>query len=142
MQGSPPYNLSQGVPAGGTYSGTGVIGSSFHPTLSGTGSFVVTYSITDINGCVFSDSSIIEVVDPNSTEEIGLNWRIYPNPADESIRLEGVSVPSELEIYDATGRPVLTLRTYENGNPIHLKSMATGVYHLRAQGKVIRFVKN
>jgi subtilisin family serine protease len=142
MQGSPPYNLSQGIPAGGTYSGTGVIGSSFHPTLSGTGSFVVTYSITDINGCVFSDSSIIEVVDPNSTEEIGVNWRIYPNPADESIRLEGVSVPSELEIYDATGRPVLTLRTYENGNPIYLKSLATGVYHLRAQGKVIRFVKN
>ncbi|MBK7909423.1 T9SS type A sorting domain-containing protein [Candidatus Pollutiaquabacter sp.] len=53
--------LSGGSPAGGTYSGTGVSGSSFNPVTAGTGTFVLTYAYTDNNGCSGNDTSAITV---------------------------------------------------------------------------------
>lgn len=40
-----------GSPAGGTFSGSGVAGGSFDPSVSGIGSHVITYSYTDGNTC-------------------------------------------------------------------------------------------
>ena len=39
------------TPAGGTFSGTGVIGDDFNPAVAGVGSFTINYSFTDANGC-------------------------------------------------------------------------------------------
>lgn len=41
-----------GTPAGGVFSGVGVVGNTFCPGVSGVGTFVVTYTYT-VNGCVF-----------------------------------------------------------------------------------------
>ena len=139
MQGSAPFNVTPGSPAGGTYTGTGIIGTSFHPTLSGPGSFTITYSVTDVHGCVFSDSSIIEVVDPNGIDALGWNWSLYPNPTDGTLHLQGISEPADLEIYDATGRSVLHVSQYQPESALPL-TMAPGVYHLAAKGRVVRFI--
>ncbi len=40
-----------GSPAGGTFTGTGVSGSTFNPATAGTGTHSVTYTYTDQNGC-------------------------------------------------------------------------------------------
>ncbi|MCX6269720.1 MAG: cohesin domain-containing protein [Bacteroidetes bacterium] len=40
-----------GYPAGGIFSGTGVEGNMFYPTQAGAGTFTLTYSFTDGNGC-------------------------------------------------------------------------------------------
>ncbi len=40
-----------GTPTGGSYTGTAVLGSTFNPTLAGAGTYTVTYSYTDVNGC-------------------------------------------------------------------------------------------
>lgn len=53
--------LTSGSPTGGSYSGTGVSGSSFNPATSGSGTFVLTYAYTDNNGCSGSDTSAITV---------------------------------------------------------------------------------
>lgn len=45
------FALSGGSPAGGTYSGTGVSGGNFDPSVAGVGTFSITYSYTDGNGC-------------------------------------------------------------------------------------------
>ncbi len=45
-----PSNLI-GVPAGGTFTGTGINGTVFNPSLAGGGTFPVNYSYTDGNGC-------------------------------------------------------------------------------------------
>ena len=50
--------LSGGTPAGGTYSGTGVTGSDFDPTV---GSQMIVYSYTDGNGCTSTASTAITV---------------------------------------------------------------------------------
>jgi hypothetical protein len=58
---STPITLNQGSPSGGTYSGTAVSGGTFHPGTSGTGSFTLSYSFTDGNGCSSSDTESITV---------------------------------------------------------------------------------
>ncbi len=49
------FTLTAGLPAGGTYSGTGVSGGMFDPSVSGVGIFSINYTYVDTNGC--SDSS-------------------------------------------------------------------------------------
>ena len=43
--------LSGGLPAGGTYSGTGVSGTNFDASVAGVGTHAITYIYTDGNGC-------------------------------------------------------------------------------------------
>lgn len=49
-----------GTPAGGTWSGTGVVGNQFCPTTSGVGTFNVTYTVTQ-NGCTFTTTTTVTV---------------------------------------------------------------------------------
>jgi hypothetical protein len=60
------YTLTQGLPAGGTYSGTGVTGTSFDPSI---GTQNITYNYTDIYGCAYSSSNQITV---NSAPTVSL----------------------------------------------------------------------
>src|SRR5437868_4240611 len=55
-----PVALS-GTPAGGTFTGVGVVGNNFDPSVSGAGTFVVTYTYTDANGCTNSDNTSVTV---------------------------------------------------------------------------------
>lgn len=62
-EGSTAFQLTQGFPAGGTYSGTGVDGSgNFNASVSGLGSFPITYSYS--NGTCSSNASRDIVVSP------------------------------------------------------------------------------
>jgi hypothetical protein len=142
MQGSAPFNVTPGTPAGGVYSGTGIIGTSFHPTLSGPGSFTITYTITDVNGCTFSDSSVIEVVDPNSIEEMDASWSIYPNPTEGTLLIRGIQQPQKLEIFDVSGRKLMEVDSYNDGDPINVTSLSTGIYQVSIEGKMQRFIKH
>ena len=46
-----PINLVGGSPAGGTYSGAGVVGMNFDPSIAVSGTTDITYTYTDNNGC-------------------------------------------------------------------------------------------
>lgn len=59
---SPPVAMS-GLPAGGSYSGTGVSGNVFVPSLAGVGSHEIIYEFTDGTGCTNSDTVVVEVRD-------------------------------------------------------------------------------
>lgn len=55
--------ILDGSPAGGTYSGPGVLpGNLFDPYLAGVGIFTITYTYTATNGCSGSDSFIVTVM--------------------------------------------------------------------------------
>ena len=52
---------------GGVWSGPGVVGDTFYPSLTGAGNHVITYSITDGNGCSDYDESVLTVATPDAT---------------------------------------------------------------------------
>lgn len=58
---SAPFVLTNASPAGGNYSGPGVVSNSFDPSLAGAGTFQLQYDYTDINGCSNSAQSSITV---------------------------------------------------------------------------------
>lgn len=50
-----------GTPAGGTFSGLGVSGNSFIPSVAGVGTIFVTYTYTDVNGCTNTETQTVDV---------------------------------------------------------------------------------
>ncbi len=54
--------LNNGNPAGGTYSGTGVSGNTFDPSLAGLGTHTITYTYTNVNSCTNSAQQPITVL--------------------------------------------------------------------------------
>lgn len=105
--------LTGGVPAGGSYSGTGVSGGAFDPSVSGQGSFTITYSYDDPNGCNGTATQTIYVYkDGNNTTGINSLTNsneidIYPNPSNGAFTLEVNSMKEEtiqVEMYNAIGQ--------------------------------------
>lgn len=69
------YNASPqlltGNPAGGTFSGNGVVGDTFTAAIAGPGTQPVTYTYVDTNGCSSSTSQFIQILAPtNITAQI------------------------------------------------------------------------
>lgn len=128
----PAFQLTIGNPAGGTYSGNGVTGSVFDPSLVGIGPTTVTYTYTDANDCVGTAQETITVNNCAgiSEAEAGV-FMVYPNPsqgnftiASELFHIEAVTV------YDAAGKLVAALKfapTLEV--ELDLLPFANGVYH-------------
>ncbi|MDG2227432.1 MAG: gliding motility-associated C-terminal domain-containing protein [Flavobacteriales bacterium] len=59
-----PFDLTNGVPEGGVYSGTGIANGIFDPILAGIGTHSVTYTFTEANGCIAIATGEI-VIDSN-----------------------------------------------------------------------------
>ncbi|MBM3410299.1 MAG: hypothetical protein FJY18_01530, partial [Bacteroidetes bacterium] len=57
-----PAVALQGSPAGGVFSGTGVTGGVFHPSIVGPGTYLVSYTATDASSCTFTSSTFITVL--------------------------------------------------------------------------------
>lgn len=55
------YTLVEGAPAGGVYSGTGVIAGAFNPATAGAGQTTLTYTYTDGNNCSTDATQTISV---------------------------------------------------------------------------------
>ncbi len=62
----PPFTLVARDP-GGIWAGPGVTGSTFDPSTPGAGNHIVSYSVTDMNGCTDIEETIITVATPDAT---------------------------------------------------------------------------
>ncbi|MCW5922183.1 MAG: HYR domain-containing protein [Saprospiraceae bacterium] len=58
-----PLNLTGGTPGGGVFTGTGVTGNQFDPSV-GAGDYTITYTASDANGCSNTCTFVITVVAP------------------------------------------------------------------------------
>jgi hypothetical protein len=54
-------------PAGGTFSGTGVVNNIFYPDVAGAGTWLITYTYTDVNGCSNTKSKNFTVANSGSS---------------------------------------------------------------------------
>lgn len=62
-----PVIVLQARDPGGVWSGTGVTGNLFYPAVAAAGNHLITYSITDANGCADTDQAILTVATPDAT---------------------------------------------------------------------------
>ncbi len=63
-----PSDALIGSPTGGVYSGPGVSGASFTPSIAGIGPHILTYTQTDTSGCVGSDNLNVNVLDTGGSQ--------------------------------------------------------------------------
>ncbi len=131
----PAITLSGGAPAGGVYSGTGVSSNVFDPAVAGYGTFVITYSYTDANGCSSSAAQNITVGCASLEEELISSVNVYPNPSSGVFNIEVVNDQLlEVTVYDAAGRLVYVLKDPSQNNLIiDLNEAADGVYSLHVR---------
>jgi hypothetical protein len=135
---STTLNLPIGTPLGGTYSGPGVVNTTFNPNTAGAGSHNVVYTYTDPNACSYSDYTTIVVnlctgVNENTT----LNKvNIYPNPTNGlvHINLENNNGAINYSVSTIEGR-IVTQKSNVTTNKmtINLSNESKGIYFLRIE---------
>jgi len=104
---SQPFVLSGGSPAGGTYTFGGVPITSFNPIV-GIGSYPITYTLVDANGCTASATEVLEVdACAGIAENSLLDLRVHPNPANSGVLYVDAPTPGDLVLFDAAGRVAL-----------------------------------
>lgn len=130
-----PHTLTEGVPAGGVYQGEGVYEGTFYPDSTGIGTFTITYTYSDENGCTNSAQSQILVDECTGIAETQVVATVYPNPSQDGIfhfTNNGNSVVREYSVANALGKVVLEQKNVNkstfsfsfSGNP-------KGVYFLK-----------
>jgi hypothetical protein len=130
-QESGTYTLNDGTPAGGTYSGNGVSGTTFDPNTAGAGMQGITYTFTDVNSCssAASDSVMVQVC--LGVNEAGqTTFQLYPNPASGSFWFAGEE-SGMLELTDMRGKLVHAEEIQAVRQEISLKNINAGIYMVR-----------
>ncbi len=132
-----PFALTGGLPAGGTYTGTGVSGANFDPSAALIGSNAITYAYTDGNGCSASATQAITVNDCASlTEVANYELLVYPNPASQALFIKaGKDVTYSLITED--GKTVISATKLVGGQEITVETtqFARGMYYLQFIGE-------
>jgi PKD repeat protein len=136
--GSSTITLTAGTPAGGNYSGTGVSGNTFDPSIAGVGTHSIIYTFTDGNGCFATDVSNVSVVNCASIEELENSFTaiIVPNPTTGEFTIQWPEANNEktvISIYDNIGKIIFTQELEGNVHQsfINLTSVSRGIYHIR-----------
>ncbi|HZK06968.1 MAG TPA: T9SS type A sorting domain-containing protein [Bacteroidales bacterium] len=137
----PAFELNQGMPAGGVYSGTGVANGWFDPAVAGIGTHIVTYTYSDAHGCenfaerqVMVDECVGIGDNPQATA-----MRIYPNPVTGTATIAfGLSQTTHVtaEIYNSIGMLVMKLNdgVIEAGAhkiSVNMSALQNGMYFVQ-----------
>lgn len=133
-----PQTLS-GTPSGGTFSGPGVSGSTFDPSI-GPGSYVVQYNYTDVNNCTGIDSitivvqTCVGIVKNANNADVS----VYPNPATNEFFVKvggGSAVNVSAELLDVLGKSVQKKNGEVNGTStmirFNVSGLSEGIYFVR-----------
>lgn len=139
-----------GLPAGGTWSGPGVTGSSFDPSV-GVGSQTLTYSYTDGNGC--SNTAPVTVVVSacvGITETAGFEGlRVFPNPTSGTVNIQlgGIYNHVEYRLANLNGQLIRSEQVTKTEQlQLTTDDLPAGVYFLTIKAddqiKTVKLVKN
>jgi hypothetical protein len=133
--------LTEGIPTGGTYIGSGVNSSTFFPAAAGQGTHILFYNYTAPNGCssIGKDTLFVNpcVGIEELNENIGLN--VYPNPNTGIFTLElniGTDISGNISITSIDGKLVFTDKVSGNGlitKSINIADLSNGIYYLKVE---------
>ena len=74
------------------------------------------------------------------SENDAVSFNLYPNPANSSINVVAESA-AEVQILDMAGRTVMVVNAVEGVNAINVTDLSDGVYFVKMNGTVVKFVK-
>jgi hypothetical protein len=139
-------NLVGGSPAGGVYSGVGVSGLQFNPSVAGAGVYVITYSYTDANLCANSATHNVKVDSCNSSgimKQLNSDDHllVYPNPGNGNFTISSANNLGLIRIYNSIGELVYEAQAETTTQEINISNMRAGVYTLELNKKHIRVIK-
>jgi hypothetical protein len=147
-----PKLLSGGTPAGGIYSGPGVVSNWFYPSAAGPGEHTITYTFA--NACTTQTAFkpiTVEACLGIASEIAGLKIEANPNPARDKVLIKGSfgnSTTATIELYNFSGQRVLTeLLEAADGSfakEIPLYNQPRGLYFLKVSNnselKIVKLV--
>lgn len=124
-----PISLPSGSPANGFYSGAGVSGANFDPSLVLPATHTVSYVYTDGNGCTNFASTTIEVSLCLGIDDLGnAAFSVAPNPADEQLTIQLGELTGTIVIRDAAGREMTRLLNAQGAVVLDTRAWASGTY--------------
>jgi len=131
--------LSGGTPASGTYSGTGVSGGNFNPSVAGNGTHTITYTYND-GTCANSATETIFVETCVGLNEISFEelFNIVPNPNNGNFTLIFTGNSSEnfnVEITDVQGKILKSETMNNNSKQYDISHFENGIYFLRIKSE-------
>ncbi|MGZ3930884.1 MAG: M4 family metallopeptidase, partial [Bacteroidia bacterium] len=124
-----------GMPAGGTFSGSNVSGTSFNPLSAG--SYTITYNYTDANTCSGSNKVVMSVGVCAGVHELNASsgLSVYPNPASDQFVVKNEnSIGLVLKLTDATGKLIMERTIVSTSEQIDISRLARGIYFVELQG--------
>ena len=123
----------QGTPAGGTYSGNTINGSSFSAS-AGAGTYSVTYTYSDANSCSSKVEATLVVEECSGIANLGYTSAailIYPNPVKDNLIIKSNYGHSKIIITDALGRVMLMKNVISSEEKINIETLLNGIYVVR-----------
>ncbi len=120
-----------GTPAGGTFSGPGVTGNQFDPSVATAGTHTLMYSYMDsLTGCMGYDSISVTVDLCLSVAGYDVNQiQVMPNPFSDQL-LMNLPANGLVRIYNSLGEIVFEEAMNAGRNEINTTRFAAGVYSL------------
>ena len=129
-----------GTPVGGSWSGIGTSGMNFVPTATAVGTWPITYTFTDLNGCT-NRATIAATVLACDERDRDLDNRavfLYPNPNNGQFNLRINSTRFNvlgMRVFNSAGQLVSTKQwsglVFARVMPVDLTNLPAGVYMVR-----------
>jgi hypothetical protein len=110
------FDVLVGVPAGGAFSGTGMNVNVFEPTVAGVGTHDITYTYTDVNGCVNSEMQStnvnalpVPVITPSTVDFCEGDFAILDGGAGYTNYDWSTGFNGQQSLVDASGQVTVTV---------------------------------
>ena len=138
----PGQELTQATPAGGEYSGPGVVDGWFYPETAGVGTHTITYTYQDEIGCENTSTQPVYVDNCTGITELsGKSIQVYPNPLTENSTLSFyLSNPEtvNVSVFNNLGMEVIKIANQQLQSGIqninlNVTSLENGIYFIRIQ---------
>ncbi len=123
-----------GDPTGGAFTGTGVSGNEFSPSVAGEGNWEIVYTYSDGNLCENTDVQTVQVNDCSGISETQVSGlQVYPNPNTGEFRIAlNEAGEYKLLLYNTIGQIVWSDNSdYFTGKEVSVTGLAPGTYHLQ-----------